>query len=204
MNRPPKLPGQLKRAEKFLLGAVVVLGALFFCGAGTILFLRLTNRARWFSIGSGSMAPTLRKGDRLLMDGQTYKHRAPQRGDLLVYDSAEVAKGSHGIFVHRIVGLPGETIAMEKGRIRINGGPTELWNEEGDLLYENHGLGRYLVGEGDEMVVPANSYFVIGDNSRNSLDSRVFGPVPAENVLGRGTLRYRPPLGVTDLSKLTR
>ncbi|MFL5003710.1 MAG: signal peptidase I [Xanthobacteraceae bacterium] len=121
-----------------------------------------------------SMSPTLRDGDRYLLNRLTYVYRVPKRGDLVVLHDP----GHDDLAVKRIVGLPGEAIQLKDGQIYVNG----------RCLSE-----RYLVS-GTQTITPrardnffhlrSNQYFVLGDNRDESEDSRFYGPVIKESIIG--------------------
>lgn len=151
-----------------------------------------------FKIPTGSMRPTLREGDIILVNKFIYgarvpfsgfrlpKIRSPQRGDVVVFIYPENPKKD---FVKRLIGLPGEMVEIKDGTIYINDKPLldPLFSQR---YYYNRGE---LVGEGMKITVPKDSYFVLGDNSISSQDSRYWGFVPAKNILGRPILIYWPP-----------
>lgn len=151
-----------------------------------------------FKIPTGSMRPTLREGDIILVNKFIYgarvpfsgfrlpKIRSPQRGDAVVFIYPENPKKD---FVKRLIALPGETVEIKDGTIYINDKPLldPLFSQR---YYYNRGE---LAGEGTKITVPKDSYFVLGDNSISSQDSRYWGFVPAKNILGRPILIYWPP-----------
>ncbi len=150
-----------------------------------------------FKIPTGSMRMTLIEGDLILVDKLTYGAkipftdkrlpaiRKPQRGDIIVFIYPEDRKKD---FIKRLVGLPGETVEIKSGSIFIDGKPLmePLFSRR---YYYNRGD---FTQEGQKIVVPADNYFVLGDNSASSKDSRYWGFVPHKNVLGRAVLIYWP------------
>ncbi len=125
-----------------------------------------------------SMEPNLHTNERLVIEKLTYRFHAPQRGDVVVlHDPA----GSPELLIKRVIGLPGERVTIANGRVFIDGQPIE----EPYLTQETQGGGR-------SWVVPPFTVFVMGDNRSASRDSRVFGPVPLEQIVGRAVFRYWP------------
>src|SRR6266498_5164083 len=119
------------------------------------------------------MAPTLVSVDMFMLNLFAYLHRQPHRGELVVLKDPETG----GLVVKRIVGMPGETVQVDLENAFVNGHR---------LLepYIEHTIKASLVGMGRVTVVPEAHFFVLGDNRKNSVDSRAFGPVPRENIIG--------------------
>jgi signal peptidase I len=151
-----------------------------------------------FKIPTGSMRTTLLEGDVILVNKFIYGAkipftklrlpavRSPRRGDVVVFIYPEDPKKD---FIKRLVATEGEAVEIKNGTIYINGEPQidEIFSQK---YYYNRGeFGQ----EGQKIIVPKDSYFVLGDNSQSSQDSRYWGFVPANNVLGRAILIYWPP-----------
>ncbi|MBU1124976.1 MAG: signal peptidase I [Candidatus Omnitrophica bacterium] len=150
-----------------------------------------------FKIPTGSMRPTLMEGDLILVNKFIYGAKVPwsnwrlpafaklKRGDVIVFIYPEDKKKD---FIKRLVGLPGETLEIKNGNVYINNEPIT------DPLLG----GRYYYNRGDfalqdqKIIIPENSYFVLGDNSASSKDSRYWGFVPYGNVLGKAMVIYWP------------
>jgi signal peptidase I len=134
-----------------------------------------------FWIPSGSMIPTLEIGDRVLVNKFIYRFTDPSRGDIIVFESVD---NSNEDLIKRIVGLPGDRIAVRGGKLFVNG-------ERQREPYTNKKLpDRSFYAQ---TRVPKNHVFVMGDNRGNSADSRVFGPLPEKNIEGEAFLRFWPP-----------
>lgn len=139
------------------------------------------NVVQAFRIPTGTMQPTLNVGDRILVDKRAYVKSMPQRWDVVIFNYPE---DKRKLFIKRVVGLPGETLEIKEGNIIANGKRTES-----KFYYYNGGdYGK----EGQEIEIPQNNYFVLGDNSTSSRDSRYFGFVPMEDIVGKGTKIYWP------------
>lgn len=140
-----------------------------------------------FKIPTGSMRPTLMEGDRILVNKFIYKFKIPQQGDVIVFVSPEDKKKD---FIKRLIGLPGETIEISDGLILINGSPVGGHSKLAGRFYYNRGdFGK----EGMVIKVPNNSFFVLGDNSISSRDSRYWGFLPKKYLLGKAFMVYWPP-----------
>jgi len=142
-----------------------------------------------FKIPTGSMRPTLIEQDRVLVNKILYKYRDPQRGDIIVFRYPADGKRD---FIKRLVGLPGETLEIKQGKLWVNG---ELVAEDSVLRrFYYYNRDDWMHGKGDQIVkIPDKSYFVLGDNSAQSSDSRNWGFVPEENVIGKAFMIYWPP-----------
>ncbi len=153
-----------------------------------------------FKIPTGSMRMTLIEGDRILVNKFIYgaevpfvgirlpAFRQPQRGDVVVFRYPEDPKKD---FIKRLVALPGETLEIRNGSIYING----ILNKD-QFIHNRYYYNRPesdFGKEGQIIKVPENSFYVLGDNSSSSRDSRYWGFVPKKNVLGKAMVVYWPP-----------
>jgi len=150
-----------------------------------------------FKIPTGSMRPTLLEKDLILVNKFIYGARVPftklrlpavrepARGDVIVFIYPEDPKKD---FIKRLVGKPGETVEIKNGTIFINDKAAlePIFNR---TYYYNRGD---FAMEGKKITVPKDSYFVLGDNSASSKDSRYWGFVPFQSVLGKAILIYWP------------
>jgi signal peptidase I len=174
-----------------------------------------TAVADYNPIPSGSMHPTILEGDVVFVNRLAYDLKIPltnislshfddpQRGDIVTFSSPK--NGTR--LIKRIIGLPGDTIAMQDKRLLINGQPIRYTisdiavenvgrNKRLSALRANEAIGRHayrvqwLAGVAnasnfDPLVIPADQYFMLGDNRDNSADSRFIGPVPRNLLIGR-------------------
>ncbi|MES2821241.1 MAG: signal peptidase I [Pseudomonadota bacterium] len=130
-----------------------------------------------YRLPANSMAPTLRKDDFILVSAWAYAWDEPQRGDVMVFQHPRIAQTA---YVKRLIGLPGERVAMVNGHILIDGKPL---NEP--YLNPDQSNAHHDSLEMAPRTVPAGKLFMLGDNRHNSNDSRYWGMVPRANVIGR-------------------
>lgn len=148
------------------------------------LYIR-NNVAQAFKIPTKTMEPTLLQGDLILADKAIYKKSEPRRGDIIVFIYPQDTKK---MFVKRLAALPGETIEIKNGSILING--TALTETSfANKYYYNRGD---YAKEGQVVNIPNDSYFVLGDKTTSSLDSRYWGFVPKKNLVGKAYKIYYP------------
>ncbi len=124
-----------------------------------------------------SMEPTLYGHQRLIIEKLSYRLHKPERGDIVVIK----VPGFDELLIKRVIGLPGDRLEIKDGVVYINGQPL-------DEPYIN-GPAR---GNYPQLTVPEGHIFVMGDNRNNSNDSRSFGPVAIENIVGHAWMRYWP------------
>lgn len=137
-----------------------------------------------FYVNGQSMEPTFQNNEYLLIDELSYRFNAPERGDVVVF---RYPRDTSKFFIKRLVGLPGETVTVSDGRVRI----TNAANPQGFILDEPYLEHQTTLGD-STFEVPQNQYFLLGDNRGQSLDSRVFGPVDQRYVVGRVWVRALP------------
>ena len=195
-----------RRLRSWLPLLVVVLSALSFRSAV----------ANWYDVPTGSMQPTIYEGDRILVDRTAFSLRVPllgyeltrtgepKRGDIVLLTSPH--DGTR--LVKRVVGLPGDTVAMRAGSLAIDGRPLACEPAGGELRWalppdddgrhelltedlggRRHAMmlspGAHALRDFGPVTVPADSYLVMGDNRDHSFDSRYFGFVGRDALQGR-------------------
>ena len=152
--------------------------------------------ARPYVIPSASMMPTLGDGDRVMVNRLSYTVGDLQRGQVIVFDTPPNQESDADVFIKRVIGLPGETVIMRDGAVYI----------DGLLMVEPYLAASTGTRQGPRRIpgcanaepafssctVPDGHVFVLGDNRGASDDSRVFGPVPIDTIVGRAALRVWP------------
>ncbi|MGI9047817.1 MAG: signal peptidase I [Rubrobacteraceae bacterium] len=143
-----------------------------------------------YVIPSASMEPTLHgctgcTNDRVLANKFIYRFTDPKRGDIVVFKSVT---NPNEDLIKRVIGLPGDTIAVRNGKIVLNGKP----QEESYVVNKPCVPGLPKTCSFGPVTVPKGHYFMMGDNRGNSEDSRYFGPVPKKNIEGEAFLRFWP------------
>lgn len=139
--------------------------------------------AQPFIVSGASMDPTFENGEYLIVDELSYRFAEPQRGDVIIFRFPE---NPSKFFIKRIIGLPEETIDISRGVITV----TSSRDPEGFVLHEPY-LDVETVGE-DFVTLSQSEYFVLGDNRPASSDSRVWGPLEDDLIIGRAFLRLFP------------
>ncbi len=158
-------PAVLEMLETLLLSVVLFWGINF-----------LTARIRVESI---SMLPNLHEGDFVIVYKLAFKSDLPDRGDVVVFYYPPDPDGEPP-YIKRVIGLPGDRVRIEGGKVYIN---DQIWDEPYLTTVTNRG-GTWLV--------PEQSIFVMGDNRNNSSDSRSWGMVPMDQVIGKAIFVYWP------------
>jgi len=156
----------------------IALGGAFF--VVVYLFIMQPHQVK-----GNSMYPTYHDKEYILTDKISYKLRLPERGEVIILKSP---KNPDIDFIKRVVGMPGETIEITNGQVLVNKQEIKEQYYQGKTPTFPGGF----IKEGQEVVVPENMFFVMGDNRPGSSDSREFGFVPFDNIVGRVFFRYFP------------
>lgn len=137
-----------------------------------------------FSVRGASMEPTYLNREYLVIDEVSYRFREPERGEVIVF---RYPADPREYFIKRIIGLPGETVVVQAGHIRIINDDNPL----GVALEEPYIDGEPTLGS-HRVMLGEEEYYLLGDHRTASLDSRMFGPVPRDAIVGRAWLRGWP------------
>lgn len=177
-----------QRMRSFLEWGAVVLGAL------AVALLIKTFLMQAYFIPSTSMVPTLNTGDRILVNKVSYKLHDINRGDLVVFNRPPALQTGEDDLIKRVIALPGETVQIEDNQILIDGLLlTEPYLPEGMVTTTRFSNTDNCADSGPTWCqLRDNVIWVMGDNRTSSSDSRTFGPIDADLVVGRAFLRVWP------------
>lgn len=180
---------QHDRVRSMVEWVAVVVGAL------VVALVVKTFLFQAFYIPSASMEPTLREGDRVLVNKLSYDLHDVRRGDVVVFELPQDKVGADGIkdLIKRVVGLPGDTIETRDGVVYINDRElAEPYLAEGTRTGDSGNGNNPAI---TRQVVPDGTVFVMGDNRANSHDSRYAdrGPIPIDSIVGRAFVLVWPP-----------
>jgi signal peptidase I len=139
--------------------------------------------AQPYIVNGASMNPTFKGGEYLIVDQVSYRLGEPERGSVLIF---RYPKDPSWYFIKRVIGLPGETVEIRNGDVWIKNDTSP----EGFALREEYV--EFEKKENVSVTLSAEEYFVLGDNRLGSADSRLWGPVPRDNIVGRPVLRLFP------------
>ncbi len=139
--------------------------------------------AQPFIVSGSSMVPTFHNGEYLIVDELSYRLGDPQRGDIVIF---KWPKDTSKYFIKRIIGLPGDTVKIDGSAVTIK----NKANPQGFALDETYVKNKS--SNEMEVTLPDNEYFVMGDNRSGSSDSRSWGTVPRNLMVGRALIRLFP------------
>ncbi|MCM1308128.1 MAG: signal peptidase I [Butyrivibrio sp.] len=140
-------------------------------------------------VPTGSMIPTINRGDRMIGLRLTYTFSKPKRGDVAIFKNPEPGVDYNKLFVKRVIGLPGEIV-------RIIGGEVYIITADGESLHLDETAYLYETPRADmtvnnrEWVLADNEYFLMGDNRNGSHDCRFFGPVTEDRMMAKVIFKY--------------
>ena len=168
-------------------------------GALVVALVVKTFLFQAFYIPSGSMEPTLEKGDRVLVNKVSYDLHDVNRGDVIVFELDPDDVGADGIkdLIKRVIGLPGDVIETRDGVVYINDEPLDE-----PYLADGTTTGSPADGQNpgiERQTVPDGHVYVLGDNRSNSADSRYRGPIPIDSIVGRAFILVWPPGDIANL-----
>ncbi len=166
----------MKKKENFFLELIktVILAALIIIPIRAFIF-------QPFLVRGSSMEPNFHLGDYLIVDQLTYRFREPQRDEVIVHYAPHEPSRR---YIKRIIGLPGETIVIDEGEIKI-------FKEGDEILINSNFISLETPGSIDKEL-GENQYFVLGDNRKASLDSRNWGSLEREDIIGRVLFKVSP------------
>jgi signal peptidase I len=131
-----------------------------------------------------SMYPTYQDGEYVMANKIVYEIADPKRGDVIIFKYSDTQD-----FIKRVIGLPGEIVGLQDGKIYING---EVLDESGYLDETIYTNGSDYLHEGESITLEDDQYFVCGDNRQHSSDSRTFGPISRDQIKAKSWLVYYP------------
>lgn len=169
--------------------------------AASVFILLYLFIAQPNQVNGKSMMPNFKNKELLLTDKLTYRFRQPARGDVVVFKAppSEPCSEDECEYIKRLIGIPGDRIAVKNGHVYINGNVLKENYLPPDFTTQS---GSYL-SLGKEVVIPAGSYILMGDNRSHSRDSREFGPIPRKSLVGRAFFVYWPPQQAGLIPKVT-
>src|ERR671923_1327742 len=149
-----------------------------------VLYVVIQYAVQTVHVLGSSMFSTLHDNDLLVASKISYKLHQPQRGDIVVFKPPDEASRD---FIKRIIALPGERIRIVNSVVYING---QVLHEP--YLPERWTYNNNWPPSGQDQLIPPDQYFVMGDNRNHSSDSRMFGPIERDSILGKAEIRIWP------------
>ncbi len=153
-----------------------------FAAIGTAIYLFI---AQPHKVAGSSMFPNFHDGDYIITDKLSYRFSQPKEGDIVVFKNPLDESQD---FIKRIIGLPGDKVKVDGGHVYVNGTMISEPYLKNDVITQ----GQNFLQDGDEKTVPPDHYFVLGDNRTRSSDSREWGFIKRDELIGKVFLRYWP------------
>lgn len=169
-----------KKLRSIFLEVIEVIGVAFLP-----LFISYQFLARPFLVLGASMEPNFHNGNYLIVDVISYRFGEPQRGDVIIF---RYPGNLSTFYIKRIIGIPGDTVSFSGKKISVNGTPLEENYLPPEVATESPTKAEFILG--------ADEYFVMGDNRAASFDSRSWGPLPKEDIVGVVKFRVWPPFEI--------
>ncbi len=176
----------LKKTGEFFLDIIETLVIALSIFLVVYLFLLQPHQ-----VNGQSMVPNFQSGEYVLTDKISYQIGQPKRGDVVVFHAPPAAhcpKGTGCDFIKRVLGLPGETIQVKNDHVFVNSVPLEELYIPDDFETSAGDFTRHRT-----ITLSQDEYFVCGDNRPYSSDSRAWGPIKKDDIVGRAFFRYWPP-----------
>lgn len=187
MTEPLSTPSSSQPQEKQQSRLKFVLELLQIIVISAVIVIPIrTFVMRPFYVKGASMEPNFFDHEYLFVDKFTYRSHAIERGDVVVF-RYPLDPSEH--FIKRVIGLPGETVEVAQGKVKIY----NKEHENGMVLDEAGYLDQDYTSGTDTRTLKDDEYYLMGDNRAFSLDSRSFGPVKKANIVGRTWVRLFPP-----------
>lgn len=185
---PSETPAAPERGKAWYVKVIDVLGEFLHV---IVISLAIIVPIRYFLIQpfyvkGASMEPNFYDHEYLIIDELSYRLNPPQRGDVVVF---RYPNDPRQFYIKRVIGLPGERVRVTGGHVFIH----DAAHPDGFRLDETPYLGDLLTSGERDVAIPEDQYYLLGDNRGASLDSRIFGPVSDNLVVGRVWLRGWPP-----------
>ncbi|PIR47594.1 signal peptidase I [Candidatus Uhrbacteria bacterium CG10_big_fil_rev_8_21_14_0_10_50_16] len=183
----PVTPSLLVRIFGPVIGGVLLFGLeiiqIVVIAAAIIIPIRYFL-VQPFYVRGASMEPTFEDREYLLIDEVSYRFHEPERGDVIVF---RYPRDKTQFFIKRIIGLPGDTVRVQDGKVTV----IDSAHTNGVVLQETYVSQPVTLGS-EYVTLNPDEYFVLGDNRPASMDSRSFGPIKSEHIVGRVWLRGLP------------
>jgi signal peptidase I len=166
-------------------GATIVEWASVIAGAVLLALVVKVFLLQAFYIPSPSMYPTLKNGDRVLVNKLSYKLHDVNRGDVVVFERPpSEAESTIPDLIKRVIGLPGDSVSFQGGHVFINGNQLDEPYLPAGVTTTSDFAPNHCTTEAP-CLVPPGDVWVMGDNRNDSKDSRYFGPIPESSIVGR-------------------